>query len=337
MKNKILYIGNKLSLHNQTVSTIETLGNLLEKEGFVVYYASSIKNKLLRFIDIIVAIIRFRKEVKYILIDVYSTSNFWYAYVCSQLSRFLKIKYIPILHGGNLGQRLIKNPNLCRMIFDNSYKNVSPSLYLKEIFEAHKIDNIIFIPNSIELENYPFLIRQNCVPKLLWVRSFHKIYNPMMALNVIKEIQKEFPEASLCMIGPDKDGSLQQLKKIAIKENLNISFTGKLEKTEWIKLSKYYSIFINTSHFDNMPVSIIEAMSLGLPVISTNVGGIPFIISDEETGLLVEDSNVEAMANAVKKIIKNPELALNLSQNGRKKTLENDWKEIRNQWISLLS
>src|SRR5690606_41312383 len=83
------------------------------------------------------------------------------------------------------------------------------------------------------------------------------------------------------------DGSLSAAKKYAKKHDLRVNFTGKLKKKEWIKLSAAYDIFINTSDIDNTPVSVIEAMALGLPVVSTNVGGIPYLIEEGKTGLLV--------------------------------------------------
>src|SRR6187402_3008449 len=152
---KIPYIGNKLSTHGVTPTTIEILGPLLEQEGFAVSYSSSLKNKVLRFCAMLWSVFRYRK-VDYVLIDTYSTSNFWYAFSTSQLCRLIHIKYIPILHGGNLAFRLKNNPRICQMIFRNSFQNVSPSLFLMEQFKGAGYENLIYIPNSIELENYPF-------------------------------------------------------------------------------------------------------------------------------------------------------------------------------------
>ena len=132
---KLLYLGNQLSKHGFNKTTIETLGLHLEQEGFGVYYASNKKSFPLRMLDMMRSVIIYRKQVSYILIDTYSTKAFWYAFVCSQLARVLNIKYIPILHGGNLPNRLKNNPKLCRMVFANSYQNVAPSGYLKKAFD----------------------------------------------------------------------------------------------------------------------------------------------------------------------------------------------------------
>lgn len=335
MKN-LLYIGNKLSQHGYTVTSIETLGAFLENEGYNLNYASSKKNKVLRFLDMLLKTWQFRKKTDHVIIDTYSTSNFWYAFAVSQLCRCLKLKYIPILRGGDLPQRLKKNPKLCAMIFNNAYKNIAPSKYLLHYFNEAKIKNLIYIPNTIELKNYPFKLREKTAPKLFWVRSFAKIYNPKMAIDVLKLLQKEYPEASLCMVGPEKDGSLNETKEYAAKIGVSVNFTGKLSKNEWASLSQNYDIFINTTNFDNTPVSVMEAMALGLPVISTNVGGIPFLLENQLTAILVKIANVEEMVNAIKQLCSNPHLAEKLSQNSRNISESFDWQEVKQKWNEIL-
>ncbi|MGQ7945222.1 glycosyltransferase family 4 protein [Flavobacterium sp. WC2509] len=334
MKN-LLYIGNKLSKHGVTPTTIEILGPFLEQEGFSVKYSSSQKNKILRLIVMLWNVFQYRK-VDFVLIDTYSTNNFWYAFAISQLCRLLKIKYIPILHGGNLPFRLKKNPKICKMIFKHSFQNVAPSLFLVNEFKAEGYDNVIHIPNAIELDKYPFLERKKAVPNLLWVRSFAKIYNPIMAVEVFASLKERYPEATLCMVGPEKDGSLLGTKQRAKELNVEVSFTGKLSKEDWIAISKNYSIFINTTHFDNMPVSVIEAMSLGLAIISTNVGGIPFLLKNEKEALLVPDEDVDKMEEAIIRLMEDPDLFSVITTNARNKSKQFEWQEVREQWLTVL-
>ena len=97
---KILYLGNKLSKHGINKTTVETLGENLSQSGFEVVSYSSKKNSLLRILDMLLGILK-HKNAAYVLIDTYSTSAFWFAFLCSQLARLLGIKYIPIVHDGN--------------------------------------------------------------------------------------------------------------------------------------------------------------------------------------------------------------------------------------------
>lgn len=334
---RLLYIGNKLSRTGINVTTIDTLGPLFASEGYTIYYSSEKRNFIFRILDMVFTTIKYRKKVDFVLIDTYSTLAFWYAFIVSQVCRIVELKYIPILHGGNLPNRLKKSPKFCRLIFSNAFVNVAPSNYLLEKFKMENYFNVIFIPNVLEINNYPYKIRSICSPKLLWVRSFAAIYNPIMAIDVFAKVKRYYPEAIMCMIGPDKDGSLEITKTYAKSLNVEVEFTGRMSKKEWIKKSENFDIFINTTHFDNTPVSVMEAMALGLPVISTNVGGIPYLIEHNYDALLVEDGNVNQMVNSITELIENSMKSQNIAQNARKKVEKFDWNIVKEQWELILT
>lgn len=138
------------------------------------------------------------------------------------------------------------------------------------------------------------------------------------------------------MVGPEGDGALAEAQNLARKLQVEVVFTRKLSKKEWIAIARDYNIFINTTNFDNMPVSVMEAMALGLPVISTNVGGMPFLINHGEDGLLVESNNLDAFVAAIQTLVANPNDVINLTKNARKKVEQFDWEVVKEQWFSLL-
>jgi glycosyltransferase involved in cell wall biosynthesis len=335
-KRKIVYIGNKGSYSGATTTYIETLSSLLHQEGYTVISSSSKKNKTLRMLAMIGTVLRHRKTASKVLIDTYSTQNFYYAVVIGILCRWLQLPYIPILHGGNLPARLDKSPKLSKRLFGAAEINVAPSHYLYEAFLKKGYDNIRLIPNVISIADFPFTLRKETKLHLLWVRSFSEIYNPALALKVVENLLVQGYDATLCMVGPEKDGSLARCKEMASKKNLPVIFSGLLTKSEWITLSKDYDIFINTTNFDNTPVSIIEAMALGLPIVSTNVGGLPFLIEDSVDGILVPPENADFFVAALLQLYNKPEKTMMLSQTARKKAERFDWETIKQSWISLL-
>ena len=335
-KKRLLYLGNKLSVHGKPPTTIDLLSVKLQEEGYHVISASSKINKFARMIDMANVTIKNRKKVDLVLIDTYSTTNFYYAVSIAMLCRWFKLPYIPILHGGNLSNRLTGNPRLCKTLFGKSLTNVAPSMYMLEQFQKQGIENLTYIPNTLEIENYPFKKRDSILPRLLWVRSFSEIYNPLLALEIIEMLQAKGIDVSLCMVGPDKDGSLARCKKVVSELKLPLTFTGMMQKADWIALSEEYDIFINTTNFDNMPVSVMEAMALGLPVISTNVGGLPFLIDHEKDGILVPPNNPEAFVNAIIELLNDPLKVQNITQNARLKVEGFDWEKVKLDWIKLL-
>ncbi len=334
----ILYLGNMLSRHGSSVSVIESLAPRLALHYPLKAYSSK-KNKLLRLLDMIWAILFHAKSTRFVLIDAYSSPKaFIYAWITSQVCRFLNLSYIPILHGGDFPNRLQSWPRLCRMIFQYSHINIAPSGYLKAAFEKHGYLTTL-IPNAIELENYPFRMRKNIKPKLLWVRAFDsETYNPQMAIRVLHQVLKIHPESELCMVGPDKDGSLAECKALSLKLGLpeRVHFTGRLPKAKWIALAADYDIFLNTTNFDNTPVSVIEAMALGLPVVSTDVGGVSYLLKDGQTGLLVQKGDAEAMVQHLQRLLSDPSLVAQLSNFGREKAESFSWGKVMPLWHSLL-
>ena len=94
-------------------------------------------------------------------------------------------------------------------------------------------------------------------------------------------------------------------------------------------------VFINTTNIDNTPVSLLEAMACGLCVVSTNVGGLPYLIEDGVDALLVPPDDSQAMAAAVRRILTEPGLAARLSSNARKKIERFDRSVILPQWEEL--
>jgi len=231
---------------------------------------------------------------------------------------------------------LVHSKKQSQELFGNAKMNIAPSAYLMNVFQEAGYRKLTYIPNPIDLAQYTFEKRVFTLPKLLWVRSFSEIYNPQLAILILEELKKDYPQAELCMIGPDKDGSLEKCKQLAAHKNLRIKFTGKLSKKEWIKLSKEYNFFINTTNFDNTPISVIEAMALGLPVISTNVGGLPYLISDREDGILVEKEQVVPFVREIKALINDPMFANQLATKARQKVKQFDWKVVKEEWKAVL-
>ena len=338
---RVLYFGNILSKHGYTPTTIENLSRLLRTEDMEFYTSSDKCNKLFRFLDMILFFFKHRKKADVVLIDTYSTLNFWYAVVIGMLSRCFHIKYIPILHGGKLPQRIERNKNISARLFNRSAVNVAPSSYLYTEFVKRGFHNTTIIPNFINEDDYLIRERKTANPmRLLWVRSFSDGYNPQMAVRCLSLLRQDFSDTTMLMIGGTNGGEecLKATKRLA--EELGVSdaieFTGKLSKRELIERSQECNVFINTTNADNTPVSMIEAMATGIPVVSTNVGGIPYIIDDGKNGLLVEAGDVDAMADKLKLLMVDEAMAVRLSRASIETGTKYYSSSVRNAWHKLL-
>jgi glycosyltransferase involved in cell wall biosynthesis len=315
---------------------VEVLSGQLEAEGYSVISGSSQKSQVFRLLDMLALIVKHHSKTDVLLIDTYSTSAFWYAYLSARLAHRLQVDYIPILHGGDLPKRLQSHPKQCQELFGKAKVNVAPSRYLMHEFKQAGYTNLKYIPNSIALKNYPFSQREHIQPRLLWVRSFAHLYNPMLAVQVLEKLLKTYPKAKLSMVGPFKDDSIDECKAYVEAHQLPVTFTGGMKKEDWLDYAKDFDIFINTTNVDNTPVSVIEAMALGLLVVSTDVCGIPYLLDDGIDAVLVEPNNVEMFTETVLKLLENPDLALKLSRNARQKVEQFDWEVLKGKWFEVI-
>ena len=332
----ILHLGNKLQNKGYTPTCVDTMAQRFGHRSDWKSGADAC-NTLVRALRSVGMVLKFRKQIKYLLLDTYSTKNFWLTYVLASLSKRLNIPYIPILHGGNLPQRFQSQPKAVKKIFQAAHALVSPSLYLKHFFEQQGFA-LHYIPNAIEKEAYPQLEPRFDTPRLLYLRALHEIYNPSMAIEALQLLKKDFPSVQLHMVGPNKDNSLEKCQALVAKNKLEdeVFFYGKLDKEEWLKVAQQCNVFINPTRFDNMPVSLVEAMCLGLPIVSTNVGGIPFLIESGKEGILVASEEPQAMAEGIKKYFAQPQFRSDIVDNARKKAEKFSWDTVKKQWFKIL-
>src|SRR5258708_38412035 len=122
------------------------------------------------------------------------------------------------------------------------------------------------------------------------------------------------------MVGPDKgDGSFERTRVEVARAGLTnrVRFAGKVPKKDVPKVISQADIFLNTTNIDNTPVSVIEAMACGLCIVTTRVGGTPFLIRHEKDGLLVAPGDTKAMDSSVARFITEETLARNCSKPAR--------------------
>jgi glycosyltransferase involved in cell wall biosynthesis len=339
-KKRLIYIGNQLKERGLNPTTIDVLGEKF-KEIFEVQLASNKKNPLIRLLDMLRLIYVQRKESDYVLIDTYSTFAFNFALLGGILCNVLRLKYIIFLHGGDMQRRYHSSFRRSNYILKKAFIVVSPSEYLADLtMKTFKIE-VRVIPNMIDIETYPFVpTRRQDGIHIFWLRALQEIYNPLMALNCLGRLRDNgFENLSLTMVGGDKSGMLNELrtKVSAMKLDSLVKLTGQLSKNEWIEESNHANIFINTSTIDNTPVSIIEAMTIGLPVVSTNVGGIKNLLINEKNALLVENNDDESMANQIQRLIKDEELRNSLVLAARLLSEQFAWDKVKVEWLKILS
>jgi len=334
----VLMIGNYLPQPKYNKNIWQFLAERLSAQGWKVIRTSSKENQFLRLMDMLSTVWKNRDTYALAQIDVFSGRAFFFAQSCSWLLRKLRKPIILTLHGGGLAEFAQAHPRSVKRVFQRASVIVTPSPFLQRALSPFHPD-IRHIPNPIDAHSAIVRLRQKPEPALIWVRAFHQIYNPNLAVESIALLIPEYPDLRLLMLGPDKgDGSLLQFRMDALTLGVDkhIELIGAVDHKDVARWLDKADIFINTTNFDAAPRSVLEAMANGLCVVSTNVGGVPYIIEDGKDGLLVPPDEPELMATAIRKILTDHHLAEMLSKNARLKSVHYDWSSILPQWMTLL-
>ncbi len=312
MLKKILVVGLFLSEKNKNKiyrSAADQLAELLEKNNYPVIKVSTHVGKIFRFVDTIFTIIKSSPQYSIAIVPLYGgpASLFW-AEAATTALKLLNKKVIIIIHGGSIPLRLkTKEAKGYLRVVKKADVIACPSNYIIEALKEHKVESIL-IENVLNLDDYSFHPKEKFNPKILWMRTFEDVYNPLMAVKVFAKIKSIFNDAKMIMAGHDR-GMFQQTIDLAKELEVfdSIEFPGYITNQQKNNFAKDFDFYICTNQVDNAPVTIIEMMTLGLPVVTVDSGGIPFIVENNVTGKVIKFNDVDAMVNAIKFIIENPE------------------------------
>jgi glycosyltransferase involved in cell wall biosynthesis len=222
---------------------------------------------------------------------------------------------------------------IARHVLQDTDELVVPSGYLAEVFKTFGL-NAQIVPNIIDLSQFEFRTRRPLRPHLICTRGFHPYYGIDVVVRAFGEVQRLHPDARLDLVG----GGAQEASIRKLVEQLklsNVRFMGVASRQEIGDLYDRADIFVNGSNLDNMPVSVLEAFAAGTPVITTEPEGMKFIVSHERTGLLSKPGDPSALAKNILRVLGDPELAGQLSQNAFQESNRYRWTTVREQWLGV--
>jgi L-malate glycosyltransferase len=265
------------------------------------------------------------------LVQVFGGPSFIYEAAAILIGRFYRKRIVCIFRGGNLPHFAKKWLRWVNFVLGAAHQLVVPSSFLQKW--AEKIGPpVLLIQNIIEIEKYTFAPHERPGPKLLWMRAFHSIYNPLMALQAFEQVKNLYPDATLTMAG--KEGpELVRCREYAEKRRLSgLQFAGLIDKAKIPHFAAQHDLWLNTNDIDNMPVTLIEMWALGVPVVTTDAGGILHLVHPDEDALVVPKRQPKAMADACVRLLKEPNLASRLVWNGRLRSEACSWPVVRSSW-----
>lgn len=294
----------------------DQLAQLFKKNQQAVICTSYHPGKWRRLWDTIFTIIRTRKQFTIAILPLYGTTpSFIWQEITARVLKIFKKKIILVVHGGSIPQRMRENAKPFLKALHRSDIVICPSAFMQEVLKKFSISSDV-IENVLDLSDYTFIQKQKIRPRLIWMRAFEDIYNPAMAVHVAKILYQQYPEFKMVMAGGDK-GMLPEIQEMIRKEDLEaiILLPGYIDLEQKKQFADEYDLFISTNNIDNAPVSIVEFMAMGIPVISTNVGGISYLIEDGVNGFTVTPDDAMEMAEKISSLIEQPTRAIQAAMN----------------------
>lgn len=240
--------------------------------------------------------------------------------------RFHK-KVVATYHGGSADVFFSKYTRLVKRYLTRTDTNIVLSGFLAKVFDKYNIPYVI-IPNIVELDAGAFRKRTVVYPNFISVRTLSPLYNIECIIKAFAVAKRSLPDARLTIVG---DGpSRTELEKMVVDLRLkDVVFTGRVPNSQIYSYLNEADIMLSSPKIDNMPVSLLEAFNAGLLVISSKVGGVPYMIDDGENGLLFESNNYEMLAQKMVESVNQSEATLAMMNNAKECVKRYSWDKVK--------
>ena len=288
------------------------------------------------FIKWLIFLFDCRKIISSDILHIFSSSglNFWLFSVAPILiAKIFKTKIIIHYHGGGAKDFFQNRNKLLKFSFNNADSFVVPSGYLQSVFKDFGYDTKV-IANFANVERFQYRQRESFNPVVISIRNLTPVYNIQCSVKAFSVLQSKYPEAKMYIIGdgPEKDVIIALVNKLSLE---NVEFIGNVANEKVPEYFDMSDILINSSNVDNMPGSIIEAFAAGVAVVSTDVGGIPYMVENKVTGLLCGINQFEALGNAMLQVVDNPQQSCQMTKNAMQQIKKLEWHMIKQEWLQL--
>jgi len=195
-------------------------------------------------------------------------------------------------------------------------------------------NRIRVIPNGVDTEFYRPMVKSSS-PTVLWVgrvKRYKRVEHVLYAFSLVK---KQLPNVKLIIVG---DGDhIEALKNTAKTLGLSdVVFAGAVSEEKKVALMASSWVNVSSSFVEGWGMTITESAACGTPAVAYDVAGLRDSVKDGVTGLLVESGNVEALAEALIRVLQDGTLRRRLSENGIKHTYEFSWERTAEEFMKVL-
>lgn len=328
---RILIIGNYQPSVGGISGQIEVLYQCLQKEGIACAIFST-KGSLLKRLLLFFKLLRTARF--YDVLHIHGCSEWGFLPIVYGVivGKLWHKRIVVTYHGGGADEYFSKQSKFVKRWLNRADTVIVLNGYLEKVFKHYEIPCVV-IPNIVEFSEVPQRVAHEGV-RFISVRHLRPLYNIPCILQAYRNVREQYENCSLTILGqgPEREELEQLVKEQHIPD---VTFVGQVPNTEMMRYLSESDIMLSAPHIDNMPVSVLEAMNAGVLVISSRVGGVPYIIEEDKTGLFFTDDKVEELAEKMIWTIEHPKEREQMTQKAQKDVQEYTWKNVKNQIFNL--
>ena len=330
---KILFISNYKQGLGGISSQVELLHSFLQEDGYKAVIFStkgSIVKRLWKFIELLFVVRR------YDVLHIHGCSEWGmlpvvYGVIAGKIRRK---RIVVTYHGGAAEDYFARHGAFARRWLKRADKVIVLNGFLKKVFDEHEIPCVI-IPNIVQLREDVYQSKKRIAPKMVSVRHLTDLYRIDLIIRAFEKVVEKYPEATLDILGQgDKRDELERLVVSGLVSR--VRFIGQVENEKIYEYLKANDIMLSAPKTDNMPVSLMEAMNAGVLVISSNVGGVPYMIEHRKTGLLF-DGHADALAEQILWALEHQKESVAMIKAAHEEVRKYSWERVKQQLLPLYS
>jgi len=299
-----------------------------EENGFSVHRIAWPK---IRFIGILTFWAKICLKIRKIKPDIIHAQSLGVAVPTLISERILKIPYVIWGQGSDI----YLPGKFTRMTSKPMLQNADAVLALTEDMKQKMQEicdrDISVVPNGIDLERFEISSgdkKDSSAKTIIFVGRLHPVKGVQYLIEAMAIVHLETPDVKLVIVGDGVERA--RLEELAERLNLkgSIQFAGQVPQESIPRLMHQADVFALSSLSESFGIVNLEAMAAGLPIVATNVGGIPDIVEEGVNGYLVNAKNPDELADRILVLLQNDEMREEMSANNREKAELYMWDKV---------
>lgn len=274
------------------------------------------------------------------MIHVGSNASLYRKAVFITVARWLRQRVITHFHAGDFDQYYQRQgkfgQRVIRTGLHRSHKLIAVSeVSAQRLRELLPDADIVMIPNGIKTQDFaPIARTHDGYVRLLFVGGMGKGKGERDLIRALQLVAPHAPQLRVSLLGHGAESLLSLINECGVQAQ--VEHLGPVPHAERARFFRRADIFVLPSYGEGMPMSVLEAMAAGLPVIATNVGGIPELITHYAEGFLLVPGNIQELAEGIALLVNDSQLRAQMGQRALAKVRQFDEQQVMERLINEL-